>query len=245
MDWLGGWLKSVVLIVLLAAFIDLLLPNYTMQRYVKMAISLFLLVTLLTPVFQLFQKDWNFNELLNKAEAAQAQFINFSGPDLNNRLSLHSIMGESEKLKENAALQSRKLLEEQTAQWIADDIEQEYGNLVKEVKVSAEIDSRGEAKIRQVTVDLSYDDAVMSEARQARAEESRSVQAEPRGMKPVETIRPIQIEIDRIDPFQSERLAAVDAISKTPALELLQERIRQTIQRTLQVPVGQIIVSFS
>ena len=41
MDWLAGWLKTVIMVIMLATFVDLLLPSNTMQRYVKTVLSLF------------------------------------------------------------------------------------------------------------------------------------------------------------------------------------------------------------
>lgn len=40
MGWLSDWLKSIIMVILLATFVDILLPNQTMQRYVKTVISL-------------------------------------------------------------------------------------------------------------------------------------------------------------------------------------------------------------
>lgn len=41
MDWLAGWLKTVIMVIMLATFVDLLLPSNTMQRYVKTVLSLY------------------------------------------------------------------------------------------------------------------------------------------------------------------------------------------------------------
>ncbi|MGZ0053084.1 stage III sporulation protein AF [Brevibacillus gelatini] len=54
MAWLTLWLKKIILLVLLAAFLDLILPNTTLQRYVKMVMGLILLLTIISPVFALF-----------------------------------------------------------------------------------------------------------------------------------------------------------------------------------------------
>ncbi|MFD2371900.1 stage III sporulation protein AF [Brevibacillus sp. GCM10020057] len=54
MTWLTLWLKKIILLVLLAAFLDLILPNTTLQRYVKMVMGLILLLTIISPVFALF-----------------------------------------------------------------------------------------------------------------------------------------------------------------------------------------------
>lgn len=54
MTWLTLWLKKIILLVLLAAFLDLILPNTTLQRYVKMVMGLILLLTIISPLFALF-----------------------------------------------------------------------------------------------------------------------------------------------------------------------------------------------
>lgn len=54
MTWLTLWLKKIILLVLLAAFLDLILPNTSLQRYVKMVMGLILLLTIISPVFALF-----------------------------------------------------------------------------------------------------------------------------------------------------------------------------------------------
>lgn len=54
MSWLSQWMKEIIMIILLATFIDLLLPNRSMQRYVKLMLSLIILLTLLSPVLKLF-----------------------------------------------------------------------------------------------------------------------------------------------------------------------------------------------
>ena len=79
MDWLAGWLKTVIMVIMLATFVDLLLPSNTMQRYVKTVLSLFILLTLLTPVLQLFQKDWNMDQLLSQAEKEQNEKTMLAG----------------------------------------------------------------------------------------------------------------------------------------------------------------------
>lgn len=57
MDWLAEWLREIIFIVLIAVFIDLLLPNRAMERYVKFVVSLLILLTLLSPVMRFFSAD--------------------------------------------------------------------------------------------------------------------------------------------------------------------------------------------
>ena len=51
-ELLSGWLKQIVILVLIAAFMDLLLPNNSMERYIKLVMGLLIILAILSPVFQ-------------------------------------------------------------------------------------------------------------------------------------------------------------------------------------------------
>ncbi|MGG3623918.1 stage III sporulation protein AF [Bacillus gobiensis] len=57
MSFLTEWLTNIIVFILLAIVIDLLLPNSVMQKYVKMIISLLLILVLLQPIFSIFHSD--------------------------------------------------------------------------------------------------------------------------------------------------------------------------------------------
>ncbi|MDU5950183.1 MAG: stage III sporulation protein AF, partial [Paenibacillus macerans] len=57
MNWLAEWLKEIIFIVLIAVFVDLLLPNRAMERYVKLVVSLLILLTLISPVMRFLSSD--------------------------------------------------------------------------------------------------------------------------------------------------------------------------------------------
>jgi stage III sporulation protein AF len=61
MTWLAGWLKQIIAIILMAGVIDMLLPNKTMQRYVRLIAGLIILLTLLSPIVNLLQGDFETN----------------------------------------------------------------------------------------------------------------------------------------------------------------------------------------
>ncbi len=55
--FLSDWLKKLILLVLLAALTDLLLPNSNMQRYARMAIGLLIILTMLSPILTIFNLE--------------------------------------------------------------------------------------------------------------------------------------------------------------------------------------------
>src|SRR5690625_645919 len=50
MSFLTEWIVNIILLVMLATIIELLLPNTTMRRYVKMVVGILLLVVMLQPL---------------------------------------------------------------------------------------------------------------------------------------------------------------------------------------------------
>ncbi|MDF2836502.1 MAG: stage sporulation protein, partial [Paenibacillus sp.] len=50
-------LRDIIAVILLAVLVELLLPNKAMQRYARLVVGLFILLTILSPVLRLFQED--------------------------------------------------------------------------------------------------------------------------------------------------------------------------------------------
>src|SRR6056297_3196253 len=53
MEMLKAWIRNLVLVILLAHFIELLLPSSKMQKYVKVVVGFFVILTILNPVLRL------------------------------------------------------------------------------------------------------------------------------------------------------------------------------------------------
>ncbi|MBB6454228.1 stage III sporulation protein AF [Salirhabdus euzebyi] len=57
MDFIQQWVTEIIIFLLIAMIVDLLLPQSTMQKYVKFAVGLILVLIFLQPLFQLFKAD--------------------------------------------------------------------------------------------------------------------------------------------------------------------------------------------
>lgn len=57
-DFLTAWVKMIVFVVLFATFLEFLLPNSSMQRFVKLILGLFIMLTVLNPIVNLLHHDW-------------------------------------------------------------------------------------------------------------------------------------------------------------------------------------------
>jgi|GEM_PF-212459 len=160
MDWLAGWLRNIVLIIMLATFVDMLLPSNTMQRYVKTVMSLFILLTLLSPAIQLLQHGWSVDTLLAAAErkqepaaggGAQGGATPGAGAPMK---SLAEITRAAEQLKADGAKQSQQLVETQLAALIKDDLQAQTSLSVASVQASVQLSGDGTPSVAAVRVVL-------------------------------------------------------------------------------------------
>lgn len=55
MSWLSSWLHELILVVLMAAFVEMLLPSKSMERYARLVLSLLVLLTMLSPIISLLK----------------------------------------------------------------------------------------------------------------------------------------------------------------------------------------------
>lgn len=114
LGWLGEWLQSIVVVVLLAIVVELVLPNSKMLRYSRLVVGLILLLTILNPVLQLFQVDFQ-----DKLSASFSQWEKELNARQSEVLSLEQITKEAELLKqqrEGAALDVTRASIEQSMQ---------------------------------------------------------------------------------------------------------------------------------
>lgn len=128
MGWLSNWLQELIMIVLLATFVDMLLPNRSMERYVKLVLSLLILLTLLSPITKLLKSD-PIGELKRAMSAMDA-------PSDGNA-TLEQILAQGKRLQSNE--------QEQSLQWTA----KELANVMK-----GQIEETTGAKVRSVEVQL-------------------------------------------------------------------------------------------
>jgi stage III sporulation protein AF len=248
MDWLGSWLKSIVLVILLATFVDILLPNHTMQRYVKTVMSLFILLTLLQPLFSLFLQPGSLDRLMVKADAliedeGSGRAISaFGGPPglPGDMETAGAIEARAKQLKSHQEQQSQRLVQQQLADLMKRDIEQSSAVTVFALQVETGKDTSGQLEIRNVHVEA------------AAVSKPSAVKEKPDAVKPVavESVKPVSIMIDSgskpvpAGDVQADRrngqIAADD-----PAAVQRQAQIRMLLYRNWQVPLDRISIELT
>ncbi|WP_040951347.1 stage III sporulation protein AF [Gorillibacterium massiliense] len=213
MSWLSSWLKEIIVIVLIAGFADLLLPNKTMQRYVKLVVGMFLLIVMLTPVLRLFRSDWDFETLLRSAENnANGQTVAvFAGDQFRSSSSSNSgsrndelgqIFQDAQRLKNADQLQARQLVEKQLEDNIGKAIESRLGNPVAAVRVTTKLDEKDQLTLAGVQVTLA--------AGSVAAESGGSKETKPSN-RPIEPVQPVTVNIGSIGAHDQDENASQDA----------------------------------
>ncbi|GBF11030.1 MAG: stage III sporulation protein AF [Tepidibacillus sp.] len=89
-EWISSWLQNIILIVLLATFVDLLLPNSDLQKYSKMVLGLLIMLTILSPLLDLFSNQFSvttlFQQLDQKAYSKEDSVITMEGFNQSNQI---------------------------------------------------------------------------------------------------------------------------------------------------------------
>ncbi|NQX58892.1 stage III sporulation protein AF [Paenibacillus qinlingensis] len=235
MDWLAGWLKTVIMVIMLATFVDLLLPSNTMQRYVKTVLSLFILLTLLTPVLQLFQKDWDLDQLLSRAEKEQSEKSMLAGGFGGNQTqmkSLAAITKDANKIQEAEQKKTQQVVQTQLAGLIKEDLQKQTEWPVQEVQVYVQVDNNGKPSITNVKVTL--DDI---EAKKQATTKNNSIAA----MEPVKPVDPIKIGATAIaQDRQTHAQGDLQSTLKALPSEQEKDRLKQDISRNWLVDPAKI-----
>ncbi|WP_138493040.1 stage III sporulation protein AF [Paenibacillus pinistramenti] len=132
MTWLGEWLKQIIFVVLLSSFIEMLLPNRSMERYVKMVLSLLVLMTLLNPILKLFSG--------NPVEKLQQAIEEQLNPKGSTRSGLEQILKQGELLRQSSLEDSLKWTGNEAAQQMKTQIEAATGLDVDRVAVTLKLE---------------------------------------------------------------------------------------------------------
>ncbi|WP_199620170.1 stage III sporulation protein AF [Paenibacillus alkalitolerans] len=200
MDALAAWLKQIILVVLIATFIDLLLPNRSLQRYVKLVVSLFILMTILSPVMNLLGSNANMRMLAAAVEgwslSGTAQYMAPGGngagdaqyPRTNSLPALSEVLSEGQAIGAKRDEQSLRLLEMKMESMVKEQIESQHGVAVVSADAELTLDKDRYPVVRQLNVVIG--------SRLEPADGTASEESGERGIKPVEPVQPVDIRIE-------------------------------------------------
>ncbi|WP_139994497.1 stage III sporulation protein AF [Paenibacillus paridis] len=187
--WLSDWLRDIIAIILLAVFVELLLPNKAMQRYARLVVGLFILLTILSPILKLIQSD-----IGAKLEEGMKQWSKTAMTSDVQMTSLNQIAKNAEALSDKRALEAAKLTERTLEAAIREELIQSTKATVNEVDAVLKwvtVSGRQTPYISQITVTL----ASVQDKPDASGKESA-----------VESVQPVIVQIE-IEPSANEASA--------------------------------------
>ncbi|MFC0214201.1 stage III sporulation protein AF [Paenibacillus chartarius] len=239
---MGEWLRTVISVILLATFVDLLLPNSSMQRYVRTVMSLFILLTLLAPLVQLFQRNWGPERLFSLVETEQVRMA--AAEQLGRMPSLEAVEQKAQQLKAANAQQERRLVEAQLGSQIRDRLQTETSLTVASVRVTTGKDASDKPYIQEVEVTLappSQSSPAPEETDEARQASGKPLSIE---IKPVDPIR-VRIQ-DQPDQYTAEE-PSVPASGGTapPEYRQAQAAVTRVLVQEYQLPASRIRTSYA
>ncbi|CAM4267527.1 stage III sporulation protein AF [Paenibacillus phoenicis] len=187
MDWLAEWLREIIFIVLIAVFIDLLLPNRAMERYVRFVVSLLILLTLISPVMRFFSAD-------AKDQLEAAFSTSWDGLESHSQVqSTEAILQQGEKLREKQESEALAWAGEEAARQMKQQIERSTGRQVERVTVKlktkpAEKSEAGGIRPLAAEPVISSVEVVMAQVKS----EEQTAKADAAGRGPEVSIAPVE-----------------------------------------------------
>lgn len=124
---LSLWLQKIILVVLIATFLDMLLPNSGMQRYVRMVMGLLILLTIISPILEIVKKDLT-------AEKIAMRIMKLNSGATQNEW--EQMKQYSERLMQQSELDTQEFVQVQLQDLIRAKVEEDYGVRVSSVQVN-------------------------------------------------------------------------------------------------------------
>jgi stage III sporulation protein AF len=203
--WLSGWLRDIVLIILLATFVDLLIPNNSLQRYVKVVVSLIILLTILSPVISFLNAEKTIHQAIKQASGTK---------DGSQALSL--ILSDGAKLKSENEQRSTLLVEQQAGKVMKENLKKLLSLGVQEVVVTISEEEGAPPSIERVHVFLQSDKNSNSESQLSASAEQRVE---------IKQISPVSVDVEVDSMTQEASTANNEQATKTQSQLAIEEKV--------------------
>ncbi|THF75909.1 stage III sporulation protein AF [Cohnella fermenti] len=226
---LAEWLKQVIVVVLLASIVDLLLPNQTMQRYVRLVAGLFILLALIGPLLSWIKADFG------TKLAAGIESVRLTPEDAKGQLA--QIEEDAARLRMSRDEQVASLAAAQLAAEIKVTVEQEGGASVRNVQVKTGKEADGTIQVQAVEIVLA-DPEDASGASGASGADSASGSGNGES-DPIREVEPVIIDLGSQDEPGAEGSREPAAAAETGVLE---QRIVSLVSSRYGMGAGMISV---
>lgn len=216
MSFLGEWIKHIVLLILLASFVDLILPNSNMKRYVKLVVGLLLLLLILSPILHLFKFDYD-RMLLSVDHLLKDKQSTFQ----------QQLEERQMKLQE---LQDETVLDEVATSWgeeMRQKIESNFDITVQQLQISL-IKNANEVDIASLYMEVAQSGGPLADAQEVSTSDIGE-------MKPV---KPVIIQVNRTHTARHQEQKITEEQKK------LQKEVLKFVQVEWNISVDKISFSW-
>ncbi|GIQ70688.1 stage III sporulation protein AF [Xylanibacillus composti] len=243
--WLSEWLKEIVVIVLLAVFVDLVLPNRSMQRYVKVVLSLLILLAILSPLVELLRSGEQWDVWL---QPGAGERIGQPLAGAGEMASLAAISREAEQMTAERNRQALELAQLRLESAVARTLEESLA--IRKADVSAELRPGAnpeEVLLKGMAIRL----WLRPDAEEAAAAAVRQDSSKPAAIAPIEPVAPVVVAIREepsawasVKPGEPQP-AAEDVAADTQAIdnEALQQAALALVEEQYDIPRDKVRIS--
>jgi stage III sporulation protein AF len=150
LTWLENWLHNIIAVVLFAIIVELLIPNSKFLKYSRLVIGLILLLTILSPILKIFDKDYE-----TQIDASYTLWEQQLHSAETQTLSLQDIQAKARDLQEKRDSETVKLTASAIETQMKQELHQANVNTVANVTVDLALKNKSnvnEPYINSVTI---------------------------------------------------------------------------------------------
>ena len=166
-EWISHWLQGIILVVLLATFVDLLLPSSNMQKYSKIVLGLIVILSIITPIFEVFSKDFSFESITRSLE---------NNLDTDANVPVMEMKNDDESVNQEYQKKMIEQVEISMEQHLTSILESRFQVMVQDVSLQAEIKNSQDWQIQHVQVIICEKDNSQQEQRNNEVKEIEKVE---------------------------------------------------------------------
>ncbi|MFV9510797.1 stage III sporulation protein AF [Tepidibacillus sp. LV47] len=148
MEWISHWLQNIILVVLLATFVDLLLPTANMQKYAKMVLGLIVILSMITPILSLISKEFSLQTMIQKINEKALSDANINIPVM------EEMAKNENKLNQQFKQSLIQQVEKSMKQHLTSLLENRFNVTVRNVALKAKVNENLSWQIENVQIDL-------------------------------------------------------------------------------------------
>ncbi|MFC4078228.1 stage III sporulation protein AF [Salinithrix halophila] len=141
-ELVAGWLKPIIILVLIATFMDLLLPNHAMERYVKLVMGLLIILAILSPIFQFLRQDMDLSSLTSGESTAGKE----------KTASLETIRREGKAMKKEQDRLVGEEVNKQVARTVQQDVEKRFPVEVVRAQIKMKAEKGGGTTLNKISL---------------------------------------------------------------------------------------------